>query len=49
MRKVSDETVSSLKKYQQETFDIADSVGTTALDLQDATASYMRLGKPIIL
>jgi TP901 family phage tail tape measure protein len=47
MRKVSDETVSSLKAFQQTTFEIADDIGTTALELQDATASYMRLGESL--
>jgi TP901 family phage tail tape measure protein len=44
MRKVSDESVSSLKKFQQASFDIANTVGTTALEIQNSTADFMRLG-----
>lgn len=45
MRKVSDETLSSLQKYQFDSFDIADKVGTTAKQLQDSTAAFLRLGE----
>lgn len=45
MYKVSDETLSSLKSYQFETFDIADEVGTTAKQIQNSTADWMRLGE----
>ena len=45
MRKVSDETVQSLKNYQATTFDTADSVGTTAKQIQNSTADWMRLGE----
>ena len=45
MRKVSDETVSSLKEYQDASFDVAKSVGTTAKQIQDSTADWMRLGE----
>lgn len=45
MRKVSDESLASLKQYQGLTFDIAGDVGTTALDLQKSTADWMRLGE----
>jgi DNA repair exonuclease SbcCD ATPase subunit len=45
MRKVSDETVQSLKNYQATTFDTADAVGTTAKQIQESTADYMRLGR----
>lgn len=44
MRKVSDETVSSLEKFQKASFDLADSIGTTALEVQNSTADFMRLG-----
>jgi hypothetical protein len=47
MRKVSDESLSSLKAYQKETFSTANDIGTTALDLQDATATWMRLGESL--
>lgn len=45
MRKVSDETVQSLKDYQATTFDMADAVGTTAKQIQNSTADWMRLGE----
>ena len=44
MRKVSDESVSSLKALQKASFDLANSVGTTALDLQKSIADWMRVG-----
>ena len=44
MRKVSDETVSSLERFQKASFDLADSIGTTALEVQNSTADFMRLG-----
>lgn len=45
MRKVSDETVQSLKEYQKTTFDTASALGTTAVQLQQSTADWMRLGE----
>ena len=45
MRKVSDETVTSLERFQKESFDIANSVGATATTIQNSTASWMRLGE----
>ena len=45
MRKVSDEPVSRLKDFQKESFDMAKSVGTTALQIQNSTADFMRLGQ----
>ena len=47
MRKVSDETVSSLKNFQKTSFDIANRVGTTAIQIQNSTADWMRLGESI--
>ena len=47
MRKVSDETVDSLREFQEESFDIADSVGATAKTIQNSTADWMRLGESI--
>lgn len=44
MRKVSDETEQSLRKYQKTTFDTADDVGTTAKQIQNSTADWQRLG-----
>lgn len=45
MRKVSDETVESLRDFQKESFNIADSVGSTAATIQNSTADWMRLGE----
>ena len=45
MRKVSDETVQSLKDYQATTFDTADAIGTTAKQIQNSTVDWMRLGE----
>lgn len=47
MRKVSDETVTSLKNFQKVSFDIAHSVGTTASQIQESTADFMRLGETL--
>ena len=47
MRKVSDESVSSLKRYQNDSFNVAKAVGTTAKQIQDSTADWMRLGESI--
>ena len=47
MRKVSNESAQSLKNFQKESFSTADSVGTTALALQDATATWMHLGESL--
>ena len=44
MMKVSDETRSSLEAYQKTTFNTADAIGTSALQLQNSTADFMRLG-----
>ena len=45
MQKVSDETKQKLKDYQSTTFDTADAVGTTAKQIQNSTADWMRLGE----
>lgn len=47
MRKVSDESKSTLKNYQASTFDVANEVGTTAVQIQNSTADFMRLGESI--
>ena len=44
MRKVSDETTQSLKNYQKTTFSTANDVGTTAMQIQNSTADWQRLG-----
>ena len=45
MNKVSNETISTLKEFQQESFDLADAVGTTASQIQNSTADFLRLGE----
>lgn len=47
MRKVSNEAESILKNYQDASFEIAESVGTTAQALNSSTADWMRLGKSL--
>ena len=47
MMKVSDETRLSLERYQKTTFDTADAIGTNALQLQNSTADFMRLGETL--
>lgn len=47
MRKVSDESLSSLKAYQNISFDIADDVGATAKTIQNSTADWMRIGESL--
>lgn len=44
MRKVSDETTESLKNFQKASFDIAESIGATAVQIQQSSADFMRLG-----
>lgn len=45
MRKVTDSSTSSLKKFQKESFQLANQVGTTAEQLQQSTADWLRLGE----
>lgn len=47
MRKVSDESTESLKRFQKASFDIAGTVGTTAKQIQNSTADWMRLGESL--
>lgn len=47
MRKVSDESLQSLKQYQLTTFDAARNIGVKASDLQNSTADWMRLGESL--
>ena len=47
MQKVSDETISTLQDYQKTTFDTADAIGATALQIQNSTADFMRLGETL--
>lgn len=45
MRKVSDEPLAVLKEYREESYDVADAIGTTGLQIQKSTADWMRLGR----
>ncbi len=47
MQKVSNETLGTLKEFQTTTFDLADSIGTDALALQQSVAEFMRLGQSL--
>lgn len=47
MRKVSDESASSLKRVQDASFDLANEVGTTALQIQNSIADFMRIGDSV--
>ena len=47
MMKVSDETRLSLERYQKTTFETADAIGTSALQIQNSTADFMRLGETL--
>ena len=47
MMKVSDETRKSLEAYQKTTFDTADAIGSNALQIQNSTADFMRLGESL--
>ena len=47
MQKVSNETLGTLKEFQTTTFDLADSIGSDALALQQSVAEFMRLGQSL--
>ena len=47
MRKVSDESIDRLKNFQKESFNMAEQIGTTALQIQQSTADFMRLGQQL--
>lgn len=47
MKKVSDETTGSLQRFQKASFEIADSIGSTAEQIQNSAADFMRLGKDL--
>ena len=47
MQKVSDESLKSLKEYQKTTFATANEIGTTAAQLQQSTADWLRLGEDL--
>lgn len=47
MAKVSNEPLSKLQEFQKESFNIANTVGTTAVTIQSSTADWMRLGESL--
>lgn len=47
MNKVSEESIHTLKEFQNESFDLADSIGATASQIQNSTADWMRLGESL--
>ena len=47
MAKVSDEPLSRLRDFQKESYNMANSVGTTGLTIQQSTADWMRLGETL--
>lgn len=47
MRKVSDETIMSLKNYVDESYEVAKATGSTSTSILSSTADYMRLGKSL--
>ena len=47
MQKVSDETMLTLQRYQKTTFNVAESIGSTALQVQQSTADFLRLGESL--
>ena len=47
MRKVSKETVTSLREYVNVSFDVAKAIGSTSTSILSSTADYMRLGKSL--
>ena len=47
MKKVSDETMATLKDFQQASFNLGNTVGTTGSQIQASTADFMRLGESL--
>lgn len=47
MQKVSNDSLSSLKEFAQESFALGDSVGTTGQQMQKSAADWMRLGESL--
>lgn len=47
MKKVSDETMASLKEFQRASFELGNTVGTTGAQIQASTADFMRLGESL--
>ena len=47
MQKVSNDSLSTLKQYQNISFDLGDDVGTTGEQIMQSTADWMRLGESL--
>ena len=47
MQKVSSESLETLREFQTESFDLAGSIGSDALALQQSVAEFMRLGQSL--
>lgn len=47
MQKVSNESLSTLKEFQNLSFDLGDDVGTTGEQIMQSTADWMRLGESL--
>lgn len=47
MQKVSEDSLGTLREYQKTTFATANDIGTTAAQLQQSTADWMRLGEDL--
>lgn len=47
MIKVSNDGTRAIKDFQKESFELADSIGTTASQIQNSTADWLRLGEAI--
>lgn len=47
MNKVSNSSISTLQKFQKESFGLANQIGTTAKELQASTADFLRLGETL--
>ena len=44
MNKVSEESIQTLKEFQTESFKLANNIGSTASQIQNSTADFLRLG-----
>lgn len=45
MNKVSKESIETLKDFQKESFGLSDAIGTTASQIQNSTADFLRIGE----
>lgn len=47
MKKVSNDSIGVLRQFQKESFSLANEVGTTAEQLQNSTADFLRIGESL--